>query len=170
MAAKKLDPENEPLRIDPMNVSSKFLAALLGMTVSGLSKLYSERVVTQNGRRGKYDITEQVPRYIQSIRSSGTAEAGAKLKVAQREKLEIENRRVRGETVAIADAAEMYRQACITWRSGASAIPRRLATELSNTRSAAACRELLANEIGDLFNEVEKPFSKYFGESWDDPL
>ena len=101
MAAKPIDPKNDELRIDPTNVSSKFLAALLGVTASGLSKLYGERVVTQTGRRGKYDITEQVPRYIQSIKSSGTAEAGARLKVAQREKLEIENQRVRGEKSAI---------------------------------------------------------------------
>ncbi len=93
MAAKQPDPKNDEVRIDPTNVSSKFLAALLGMTVSGLSKLYGERVLTQNGRRGKYDITEQVPIYIQSIKSSGTVEAGAKLKIQQERKLKTRERR-----------------------------------------------------------------------------
>ena len=167
--AKRLDLKNDELRAANSDVTTSYLAELLGITQPAASKLYQARTIVQNGKRGRYDLHDAIPRYIQSIRSSGTAEASARLKVAQREKLEIENRRVRRQTVAITDAAEVFRQACISWRAGASAIPRRLATELGNTKSAVACREILANEIGDLFTEVEKPFSEYFGESWNSP-
>lgn len=167
MTEKKPDLKSEQLRAANSDVTTSYLAELLGITQPAASKLYQARTIIQNGKRGRYDLHDAIPRYIQSIKSSGTAEATARLKVAQREKLEIENQRVRRQTVRITDAAEVFRSACISWRAGASAIPRRLATELSNTRSAAVCRDLVANEIGDLFTEVEKPFSEYFGAAWD---
>ena len=163
MAEKKTDPEKGEFLIDARSVSSKFLAELLGMTVSGLSKLYQERVVTQNGKRGKYDLLDTIPRYLQSIRSSGTAEAGAKLKVQQERKLRVANDLVEGGLIKIDDAAEVFREACISWRSGASALPRRLATELSNTRDAAKIREILDHELSDLYHEFEKPLRERFG-------
>ncbi len=169
MTVKKPEPKIDQFHTLARDVRTKDLAEVLGMTQPATSKLYAQRVILQNGKRGRYDLFDTVPRYIQSIRSSGTAEAGARLKIAQRQKLEIENQRVRGELVKIDDAAEVFRAACISWRAGASAIPRRLATELSNTKSAAACRELLVNEFAALFVEFEKPLREYFGDALDLP-
>ena len=168
MKPKKIDPKTDPFRDQAKNVTTSILGELLGMTQPATSRLYAQRVILQNGKRGRYDLFDAIPRYIQSIRSSGTAEASARLKIAQREKLEIENQRVRGELVKIDDAAEVFRAACISWRAGASAIPRRLATELSNTKSAAVCRELMVNELAGLFVESEKPLREYFGDAWGD--
>lgn len=163
---KKVEPKKGEFLIDPTNVPTSFLADVLGVAASYVSTLFSKRVIAQNGKRGRYDLTDAVPMYIQSIRTSGTAEAGEKLKIQQERKLRIQNDQSSGALVKIADAAEVYRQACLSWRAGASALPRRLATELSNTKSAAACRELLVHEIDDLFTEFEKPLREYFGDVW----
>lgn len=166
MTGKKPDPKNSDFRTLAGNVATGVLAELLGLTQPAVSKLYQERVITQNGRRGKYDLFETIPKYIQSIRTSGTAEAGARLKVQQERKLRIANDVAAGELVKIDDAAEVLRAASISWRAGAGAIPRRLATELSNTADAAVCRELIANELDALFDEWEKPLREYFGDAW----
>ena len=167
MNRKRVDLITEQFRTLAKNVTTSVLGDLLGMTQPATSQLYARRVILQNGKRGRYDLFDTIPRYLQSIRSSGTAEAGARLKIAQREKLEIQNQQVRAELVRIDVAAEVFRAACISWRAGASAIPRRLATELSNTTSAVACRELLVNELADLFIEFEKPLREYFGNAFD---
>lgn len=167
MTAKKKEPDADQFRRLAKDVRTNTLAEVLGMTQPAVSKIYAQRVILQNGKRGRYDLFDAIPRYIASIRTSGTAEAGAKLKIAQREKLEIENRRVRGELIKIDDAAEVFRAACISWRAGASAIPRRLATELSNEKSAVACRELLVDELAALFVEFEKPLREHFGDAFD---
>jgi hypothetical protein len=120
-------------------------------------------VIVQNGRRGKYDLFDAVPKYIQSIRTSGTAEAGERLKIQQERKLKIANDLAAGSLVKIDDAAEVFRQACITWRAGASALPRRLATELANISDAAKIRELLVHEIDELYGEFEKGIRERFG-------
>jgi len=157
------DPKNVQKPIDPGNVTTSFLAKVLGMTQPHTSALFAKRVILQNGKRGRYDLTDAVPRYIQSIRTSGTAEAGEKLKIQQERKLRLLNDSTAGDLVKIADAAEVFCAACITWRAGASAIPRRLATELSNTTDAAKIRELLANEIDELYGEFEKGIRERFG-------
>ena len=164
MKAKKVDPEKDAGSIDPSNVTTKFLAEVLGLAASVVSRLYQTRVIIQNGRRGRYDLRDAIPKYLQSIRSSGTAEAGARLKITQREKLEIQNAKERGELVRVDDAAEVFRQACISWRAGASAIPRRMANGLT-----PAARKALTDELASLFTEVEKPFSEYFGAAWNSP-
>ena len=161
------DPKNDQLRIDPTNVPTSYMAEVLGVAASYVSTLFSKRVITQNGKRGRYDLTDAVPKYIQSIRTSGTAEAGEKLKIQQERKLRLANDVAAGTLVKIDDAAEVFRAACIAWRAGASAIPRRLATELSNTTDAAVVRERIADEIADLYTEFEKPLREYFGAAFD---
>jgi hypothetical protein len=139
------------------------MAEVLGVASTVVSKLYAQRTIVQNGKRGRYDLTDAVPKYIQSIRTSGTAEAGERLKIQQERKLRLLNDATAGDLVKISDAAEVFRAACISWRAGASAIPRRLATELSNTSDAAKCRDLLANEIDELYGEFEKGIRERFG-------
>jgi len=159
-------PKNDQFRELAGNVTTTVLASLLGITQPATSKLYQQRTILQNGKRGRYDLFDAIPRYIQSIRTSGTAEAGEKLKIQQERKLKIANDQAAGELVKIADAAEVFRASTLSWRSGASALPRRLATELSNQGDAAICRELLANEIDALYDEWEKPLREYFGDAW----
>ena len=167
MTRKKVDSKNEAFREVAANCPTGVLAELLGMTQAVVSRLYQTRVIIQNGRRGKYDLFDTIPKYIQSIRTSGTAEAGEKLKIQQERKLRIANDVAAGALVKVGDAAEVFRASTLSWRAGASALPRRLATELSNQGDAGKVREILANEIDDLFKEWEKPLREYFGDAWD---
>lgn len=160
------DPKNGQKPIDPSNVSTAIMAQVIGSPAAYVSQLFSKRVIIQNGRRGKYDLFDAVPKYIQSIRTSGTAEAGEKLKVQQERKLRLQNDEVAGKLIRVDDAAEVFRTACIAWRSGASALPRRLATELSNQGDASVVRERLADEIAELYAEFEKPLREYYGDAW----
>ena len=156
--------------IDPTNVSSSDLAVVLGVTRDAVSKLYATGVIRQNGvARGKYDLFDAVPAYLDHLRSNKGSDVGARLKLAQERKLRLENDRAENDLVKTSDAAEIYRQACITFRSGATAIPKRLATKLSNATDPVVCRELLANEFSALSIEYEKMFRDFFGDAWDAP-
>ncbi len=156
-------------KLDPTNVSTTFLAEVLGVTRDAVSKLYAQRVILQNGKRGKYNLTEAVPAYLQSIKTSGTAEAGARLKVQQERKLKIANDAAERNLVDIDEAAEVFRQVCTSLRSAMGAIPRRTANKVSKAQTAAACREILENEYSEVFYEWAKPFKEFFGDAWNDP-
>ena len=156
-------------KLDPTNVSTTFLAEVLGVTRDAVSKLYAQRVILQNGKRGKYNLTEAVPAYLQSIKTSGAAEAGARLKVQQERKLKIANDAAERYLVDIDDAAEVFRQVCTSLRSAITAIPRRTANEVNKAPNAAACRKILENEYSEVFYEWEKPFKDFFGDAWNDP-
>jgi len=156
-------------KLDPTNVSTAFLAEVLGVTRDAVSKLYAQRVILQNGKRGKYNLTEAVPAYLQSIKTSGTAEAGARIKVQQERKLKIANDAAERNLVDIDEAAEVFRQVCTSLRSAMSAIPRRTANEVSKAKTAAACRKILEREYAEVFYEWAKPFKEFFGDAWNDP-
>lgn len=149
--------------IDPTNVQSQFLADCLAMTPQAVSKLASERIIKTNGRRGKYNLTEAIPQYIASIRGSGAAEAKAKLAVQQERKLRLQNDASAGRLVKVEDAAEVFRVYCLTWRAGASALPRRVAQQLSNLSEPSVIQRLLQDEFTNLFTEMEHGLREYFG-------
>lgn len=169
MARKQTDPKNDEKWIDHTNVTTKFLAEVLGLSATMVGKLYQDRVYKQNGKRGKYSLTDAVPRYIQSIKTSGTAEAGARLKVQQERKLKIANDAAERNLVDIDEAAEVFRVVCTSLRSAITAIPRRTANEVSKAKTAAACRKILESEYSAVINEFEKPLREYFGDAWNDP-
>ena len=170
MSKKKAAVKDGENWVNHTNVSTQFLAEVLGLSATMVGKLYQDRVYKQNGKRGKYSLTDAVPAYIQSIKTSGSAEAGAKLKIQQERKLKLANDAAERRLVKIDDAAEVLRHVCVSFRSAISAIPRRMATKLSDTSDAAVCRELLENEYSEVFYEWEKPFREYFGDAWDDKL
>lgn len=157
-----LGQENDANLIDPGSVTTKYLAEVLGMTPVAVSKLASQKVVKNNGRRGKYNIIDAVPAYIASIRGSGKAEADARLKVQQTRKLQLANDEHAGKLVKIADAAEVYRQALLAWRAGINALPRRLATKLANQDDSAKIQKALMNEFSELYYSMAKPLQRYF--------
>ena len=148
--------------IDPDNVTSVFVAELLAMTPHAVSRLSTQKTLTTNGRRGRYRLVDAIPQYISSIRGSSKADADARLKVQQERKLRIANDTAAGELVKINDAAEAYRQACLAWRAGANALPRRLATLLANTNDPAEIQRMLTNEFAELFYTMETPLREYF--------
>jgi hypothetical protein len=138
-----------------------FLAEVLGVTTHVVSDLYRARVIKQNGNRGKYKLSDAVPQYLESIRTSGTAEASAKLKIQQERKLAIQNDQAAGLLVRIVDAAEALRVGCLAWRAGAAALPRRVATKFANTTSASTIRQALTHELNELCRDFEKPIAAF---------
>ena len=151
--------------IDPTNVASNYIAKVCGITAQQVSNLRASRTLRTNGKRGRYSLTDAVPQYIDSIRTAGGAEAKQKLAIQQERKLRLANDKAAGELVKIADAAEVYRQACLAWRAGSNALPRRLANQLSNESNPALIQKLLSNEFAELFTNMVGPLQEYFDKS-----
>ena len=152
--------------IDLHSVTGVTLSKVLGITSVRVSQLCSEGVIQQNGHgRAKYDLTDAVPAYINRYRRSGAASAKEKLAVQQERKLQLANDNLAGSLVPIEDAAEAFLRGCLNWRSGAAALPRRLATRLANTKNAATVRRILTEEIEALLYEFEKPLQEYFDDA-----
>ena len=148
------------------NVTGVNLAKVLGITPVRVSQLCSEGVIEQNGKgKAKYDLTDAVPAYINRYRRSGSASAKEKLAVQQERKLKLANDELAGSLVKIDDAAEVFLRSCLAWRSGSAALPRRLATRLSNTKNAATIRKILTEELDSLLHEFEKPLQEYFDDT-----
>ncbi|MBT5220536.1 MAG: hypothetical protein HOM16_13815 [Woeseia sp.] len=151
--------------IDPKNVDSQFLATVLGVTPTAVSQLRKRQVITGNGRRGKYDLTEVVPRYLESIRTGGTAEASELLKIAQRRKLDIANDKAEGQLVSVTDVATLLNIAATNFLTCWGSIPRRVAVELSKANSAKVCREILEIESDSAREQFAAPIIQYFIDS-----
>lgn len=154
--------KNAERLVDIDNAPNNLLAELIGVTPRHTSQLSAEGVIANNGRRGKYKLAEAIPRYIGSIRKSGAAEARANLAVQQERKLRIANDKQAGELVPVEEAANAFRQYCLIWRAGANALPRRLATQLSNESNPAAIQRLLSEEFAELFETMEGGLREYF--------
>ena len=57
MTRKTVDPKNAQFLIESSNISTLFLAEILGVTPDAITKLHSARVMRQNGKsRGKYSL------------------------------------------------------------------------------------------------------------------
>ncbi len=149
--------------VDPTNVPTKFLAKTLGLSVVRISQMFADGTLKQNGKgRGKYDLFEAVSAYVEKYRQGGTASAKTKLAIQQERKLRLLNDREAGTLVPIDDAADAFLRGCLVWRSGASALPRRLANRLTNAKRAADVRAILTVELDGLLSEFEKPLQDYF--------
>ena len=148
--------------IDPVDVASKLLAKVLGVTPQYVRNLRAARTLKTNGKRGRYSLYDAVPQYLDSVRTSGGAEAKQKLAIQQERKLRLANDKVAGSLVKVEDAAEAFRQGCLAWRAGANALPRRLANQLSNESNPAVIQKLIANEFAELYIAFEQPLREYF--------
>ncbi len=149
---------------DPRNVSGAVLAELLGLNRRQVTNLYQQRTIKQNGKRGKYDLFECVPLYVQSIKTSGTAEAGERLKIAQRRKIEQQNDTVAGLLVPLGDVAGTLNESAAGFLSAWRAIPRRIAGKLAVLRDAKRCRELLEHEAAKARLELFAPIRKFYAD------
>lgn len=99
---------------------------------------------------------------MQSIKTSGTAEAGERLKIAQRRKLELQNDKAAGLVVPLADVAAVINSSAAGFLAAWRAIPRRLAGKLAALKSANACRELLEDESASARLELSAPIRKFY--------
>lgn len=163
---KKETPKAAPAKdvkpFEPRDVSGETLADMLGLNRRQVTNLYQQRTITQNGKRGRYDLFECVPRYVQSIKTSGTAEAGERLKIAQRRKLDQQNDAAAGLVVPLADVAGILNASAAGFLAAWRALPRRIAGKLAVLRDAKACRELIEHESAKSRLELFTPLRKFY--------
>ena len=163
---KKETPKAAPAKaakpFDPHNVGGQTLADVLGLNRRQVTNLYQQRTIAQNGKRGRYDIFECVPRYVQSIKTSGTAEAGERLKIAQRKKIEAQNEAAADLVIPIGDVAGILNASAAGFLSAWRALPRRIAGKLALLKDAKRCRELIENESAKARLELFTPIRKFY--------
>lgn len=158
----KAAPAKAAKPFDQHDVSGETLADLLGLSRMQVLRLKQGGTITQNGKRGRYDIFECVPRYVQSIKTSGTAEAGERLKIAQRKKIEQQNEAAAALVIPIGDVAGILNASAAGFLSAWRALPRRIASKLALLRDAKACRELIEHESAKSRFELFTPIRKFY--------
>jgi len=158
----KAAPAKAAKPFDPHDISGEMLGNVLGLTRQRILHLKQNGTFNQNGKRGRYDIFECVPRYVQSIKTSGTAEAGERLKIAQRKKIEQQNDTAAGLLVPLADVAGTLNESVAGFLSAWRALPRRIAGKLAVLKDAKRCRELLENEAAKARLELFAPIRKFY--------
>lgn len=158
----KAAPAKAAKPFDPHNVSGATLADMLGLNRRQVTNLHQARAITQNGKRGRYDLFDAVPKYVQSIKTSGTAEAGERLKIAQRKKIEAQNEAAAALVVPLADVAGILNASASGFLAAWRALPRRIAGKLAVLRDAKACRELIEHESSKSRLELFTPIRKFY--------
>lgn len=153
---------DSPKAFDPHDVTGQILGDVLGLSRMQVLRLKQGGTFSQNGKQGRYDLFECVPRYVQSIKTSGTAEAGERLKIAQRRKLELHNDTIAGLLVPIADLAGTLNESAAGFLAAWRAIPRRIASKLAVLKDAKRCRELLEHEAAKARLELFAPIRKFY--------
>ena len=96
-------------RIDSTNVSTKDLAAFLGMTRDGVTRLNRQGVIQQNGiARGKYNLRDAVRAYVAYLRENKADSPATKLATQRERKLRLSNDKVEDTLVPVEDAAQVF--------------------------------------------------------------
>lgn len=149
---------------DPHSCNAETLGRVLGLTRQQVTNLFNARTIPNNGKRGKYDLFTAVPQYVQSIKTSGTAEAGERLKIEQRRKIKLQNDVAAGLLVPVGDIASVINQAASAFLSTWKSIPRRVASKLSATDDPAAIREILEDESSNAGRELAAPIRKFYAD------
>ena len=144
-------------KADLSNVSSSFLAEVLGVTRDAVSKLYATGVIRQNGvARGKYSLFDAVPAYLDHLRDNKGSDVNVRLKLAQCEKIEIANKNERENLVETDVAAEVFRVVVTAWRKIAASVPKRIASRISKSENPDEIRTILCKELDGIGSELEK--------------
>lgn len=157
MTAKKSDPKNAQFRIESSNVSTLFLAEILGVTSDAVTRLCRAGVIKQNGKaRGKYDLFDAVNAYLDHLRNSKGSDAAMQLTLARAKKLELENDQRKSELVKTRVALEVFVVASAHWRNIAAAIPKRIASRLAKIENPDKVRTILKDELDGIYSEFEK--------------
>ena len=149
-------------KADLSNVSSSFLAEVLGVTRDAVSKLYATSVIRQNGvARGKYSLFDAVPAYLYHLRANKGSDVDARLKLAQVEKIQQYVEKMENELVKTSDAAAVFRAASTAWRDEASKLPQRVARRIEKSEDPSEIREILCDELDQVFYRFEKGLNKH---------
>ena len=147
---------------DLSNVSSSFLAEILGVTRDAVSKLYATGVIRQNGvARGKYSLFDAVPAYLDHLSANKGSDLNARLKLAQVEKIQQYVEQMENELVQRSDAAQVFQAASTAWRDEASKLPQRVARRIAKSKDPSQIREILCDELDKIYPEFEKGLNQH---------
>ncbi len=149
-------------KADLSNVSSSFLAEILGVTRDAVSKLHATGVIKQNGvARGKYSLFDAVPAYLDYVRANKGSDVDARLKLAQEQKIRQHVEIMENELVAIGDVKTVFGHAALLWGNAAMALPKRIAPKIAKTTSQTKIRKMLQAELDKLFPPFEKAINGF---------
>ena len=149
-------------KADLSNVSSSFLAEILGVTRDAVSKLYATGVIRQNGvARGKYSLFDAVPAYLDHLRANKGSDVDARLKLAQEQKIRQYVEQMENELVKTSDAAEVFVAASASWRNEANKLPQRLARRIAKSKDPSEIREILCGALDQVFYRFEKGLNQH---------
>ena len=163
MTRKRIDPKNDAFRIESSNVSTLFLAEILGVTSDAVTRLHRAGVIKQNGKaRGKYDLFEAVNAFLDHLRKTNKgSDVSARLKLAQVEKIQQYVEKMENELVKTSDAAAVFRAASTAWRNEASKLPQRVARRIAKSKDPSEIREILRDELDQVFYRFEKGLNQH---------
>jgi len=157
MTKKNADPKTEQFRMEFSNVSTMYLAQVLGVTTDAVTKLHSAGIIKQNGKaRGKYDLVDATNAYLEHLRDSKGSDVAIRLTLARAKKLELENDRVESELVKTTDVVEVFRAASLHWKSIADGIPKRIASRFAKIKNPDKVRTILREELDGMYYEFDK--------------
>ena len=135
--------------IDPTNVSTAYLAECFGMTRDGVTRLCRAGVISQNGvARGKYNLFDAVPAYLQHLRASKGGESAATRLAIQRErKLRLQNDETEAGLVPIRDAALVFATASAMFRADVNSRIEGMAAKISKTDNPRNVAKSIQSEL-----------------------
>ncbi len=162
MTRKTVDPKNAQFLIESSNVSTQYLAEILGVTPDAITKLHSAGVIRQNGKaRGKYDLFDAVPAYLDHLRANKGSDIDARLKLAQAEKIKNQIDKMKNELVKTSDAAAVFVAASASWRNEAGKLPQRVARRIAKSEDPSEIREILRDALDQVFYRFEKGLNQH---------
>ena len=138
--------------------TSKVLCALLGVSHPTVSGLKREGVLTPlDGPRGHWDLIECVSAYVAHQRelTKGRSSREAKT-VEETRKLRLLNAETERRLIDIGDASALFAEYCSAVRAGVTALPGRLASQVSGMSNAAEIRSLIHAEVTELLDAAEE--------------
>lgn len=157
MTKKKPDLKTEQFRMETSNVSTTYLAQVLGVTTDAVTKLHSAGIIKQNGKaRGKYDLFDAVNAYLDHLRNSRGSDVAIRLTLARAKKLELENDRVESEVVKTADIVEVFRTASMLWKSIADGLPKRIASRIAKIENPDEIRMIVRDALDGMYYDFNK--------------
>ena len=135
-------------KIDATNVSTNDLAAILGMTRDGVTRLCRAGVITQNGvARGKYDLREAVSSYAKHMRETHGESADTRLAIQRERKLRLQNDKTEAGLVPIEQAAEVFTMFYTEFRTQVNDCIKGMADKISKTDNPGKVAKIMRSEF-----------------------
>lgn len=132
---------------DLKDASSTQTADMLGITRQHVSKLCSQGILKNNGKRGRYDVPQAIKDYAAYIVGNGGGDAQTRLIIARTEKIELQNRITEQGLISIDDAKRVLTLAFEIFQTLSANLPKETAPKVAKARTATQVRGILEKEF-----------------------